>query len=319
MFSGIYKSGWLMMQQEGKCVIDSNERLQQRIEEYEELKKQEILMASLASSDDDTEYDGEEGFKAGLAAEQIDALLYDSDGEGAGIIDGRRNAEPEGMDQEEVRAQAEQELEEARREAEQIKNQAQTEAEQIKSQAEAEAEQIKSQAQIEAEDQKNQVLNEARKLGYDEGMSMAKAEGDKLKAEIEKERVRLENQYDQMVEELEPRFIDTITAVYKHIFNIELQNNREILVHLIESTLRKVDSSRTFIVHVSKDDYPYVSMQKNHLIETAIGGQGVLDIIEDITLRKNECMIETDGGIFDCGVGTQLEELTKKLKLLSLA
>ena len=88
---------------------------------------------------------------------------------------------------------------------------------------------------------------------------------------------------------------------------------------MIESTLRKVDSSRTFIVHVSKDDYPYVSMQKNHLVETAIGGQGVLDIIEDITLRKNECMIETDGGIFDCGVGTQLEELTRKLKLLSLA
>lgn len=70
-------------------------------------------------------------------------------------------------------------------------------------------------------------------------------------------------------------------------------------------------------MHVSKDDYPYVSMQKNHLTETAIGGQGVLDIIEDITLRKNECMIETDGGIFDCGVGTQLEELTKRLKLLS--
>ena len=28
-------------------------------------------------------------------------------------------------------------------------------------------------------------------------------------------------------------------------------------------------------------------------------------------------MVETDGGVFDCGLGTELEELTKKLKLLS--
>lgn len=34
-----------------------------------------------------------------------------------------------------------------------------------------------------------------------------------------------------------------------------------------------------------------------------------MDIIEDMTLAKNECMIETDNGIFDCGLGTELSEL----------
>ena len=47
-------------------------------------------------------------------------------------------------------------------------------------------------------------------------------------------------------------------------------------------------------------------------------GSGVsLEIIADMTLSKNDCMIETEGGIFDCGLGTQLQELGKQLKLLS--
>ena len=119
------------------------------------------------------------------------------------------------------------------------------------------------------------------------------------------------------MEELEPQFIDTITAIYNHIFAVELSDNRDILVHLIDTTLHRIESSRTYIVHVSAEDYPHVNMQKQALVEEAINGKGIIDIVEDIALNKGDCMIETDGGIFDCGIGTQLEELTKKLRVLS--
>ena len=38
---------------------------------------------------------------------------------------------------------------------------------------------------------------------------------------------------------------------------------------------------------------------------------------EDVTLKKNQCLIETDGGIFDCSLGVELKELKKQLLLLS--
>jgi flagellar assembly protein FliH len=34
-------------------------------------------------------------------------------------------------------------------------------------------------------------------------------------------------------------------------------------------------------------------------------------------MKEYECIIETDGGVFDCSVGVELEELSRKLKLLS--
>ncbi len=58
-------------------------------------------------------------------------------------------------------------------------------------------------------------------------------------------------------------------------------------------------------------------MQKKEIQAESVAGNATVEIIEDISLRKNECLIETEGGIFDCGLGTQLSELSRKLKLLS--
>ncbi len=288
----IYKSRWVVVEQEEKCLIDSNSRLVDRIEAIETERRKR---AAFAAGEEEID---EDGFRSGLGGERIDIASgegYGEEGSEGNILKAVEEQVPEGPTPEELRAQAEAELEAAREEVEQIK-------------------QI---ARESLEKEKQDVLDEARRTGYDEGYRMAQTEAEQMKEEIRRERIRLEEEYDSMIEELEPQFIDTITAVYNHIFHVELENERNILVHLIETTLRKVESSRVFIVHVSKDDYPYVNMQKKTLTEEVVSGRGVVEIVEDMTLHKNECMIETDGGIFDCGVGTQLEELTRRLKLLS--
>ncbi len=291
--NNLYKSRYVVVEREDKCLIDSNSRLVGRIEAIEADRRRR---AAIAAGEDVFE----EGFVGGLGGERIDAQSYEGDAAEGGVLkslDHQEAQEPEGPTPEELRAQAEEELEQAR----------------------AEVEQIRQIAREELERERQETLDTARRTGYDEGYRMAQAEADQMKEELERERVRLEEEYSALIDELEPQFIDTITAVYNHIFQVELESERNILVHLIETTLRKVESSRTFIVHVSKDDYPYVNMQKKDLSEGAVGGRGVLEVVEDITLHKNECMIETDGGVFDCGLGTQLDELTKRLKLLSFS
>lgn len=282
----VYKASWVVVENDDKCLIDSNSRLASRIEEREADRRKRAALAAGEEVDTD-------GFMGGLGVERIDAQGYEEDGEGGNVL--KAPEVPEGPTPEELRQEAEAELSAAREEAEQIRRM----------------------ASADAAREKQAAAEEGRRIGYDEGYQMAQAEADRMRRELEEERARMEAEYDQLVAELEPQFIDTITAIYDHVFHVELENERNILVHLIETTLRKVESSRTFIVHVSKDDYPYVNMQKKMLTESAVGGRGVVEVVEDITLHKNECMIETDGGIFDCGVGTQLEELTRRLKLLS--
>ncbi len=282
----VYKSSWVVVENDEKCVIDSNSRLVSRIEEREADKRKRAALAAGEPFDED-------GFTGGLTGERIDAQDYEADAE-SGILKAPEDI-PAGPTPEELREQAQAELEAAREEAEQIKRM----------------------ASAEVAKEKQAAAEEGRRIGYDEGYQMAQSEADRMRRELEEERSRMEAEYEQLIEDLEPQFIDTITAVYNHVFQVSLENEKDILVHLIETTLRKVESSRTFIVHVSKEDYDYVNTRKKTLAENTIGERGIVEVIEDITLHKNECMIETDGGIFDCGVGTQLEELTTKLKLLS--
>ena len=67
---------------------------------------------------------------------------------------------------------------------------------------------------------------------------------------------------------------------------------------------------------MSKEDYGFVSMQKKELTAGIAGGETV-EIVEDLTLKSNECFIDTGGGIFDCSLETQLEGLKRELRLLS--
>lgn len=288
----LYKAGWVRVDGDDKCVIDSNTLVAERIEEWENIRRANA--AALPSFEEDGE-EGEPEFVSGIEGEELDALF--SDGEGSGnVIKAGDVAAP---DFSEMQAEAE------------------AEAERILAEAKAQALDIAAQAKRDADIERANAVEEGMRQGYDEGYARGFAEADDMKRDLAERKRQLEAEYDDMLENLEPRFIETITDVYSHIFGVDLMDNRDILVHLIDSTLRKVESSKTFIVHVSADDYPHVNMQKQTLVEGAAAGRGIIEIIEDIALSKGDCLIETDGGIFDCGVGTQLEELTKKLRVLS--
>ncbi len=284
----LYKSNWVVISGEEKCVIDSNARLAQRIEEHEILRK---LRANAPVGYGDSE-DGEAEFVSGLGGEEIDALIAGDGGEN-GII--KAGVQEDIPDLEEIQAQAQEMIDDAR----------------------SQIEDMQRAAQQEIEMQRRQALEDANRTGYDEGYRQGLSEVDDMKCALAEERRQVEAEYDQLVEQLEPIFIDTITEIYSHIFGIELADNRDILVHLIDSTLRQVESSKTFIVHVSREDYPFVNIRKQELAEGAVAGKGMVEIIEDIALGQGACLIETDGGIFDCGVDTQLQELTNKLRVLS--
>ncbi len=181
--------------------------------------------------------------------------------------------------------------------------------------AKAEAEQILAQARAQAETEKQAVFAEAEKRGYSDGMNRIREKEEALLREYGEKEARLEENYRQLIDEMEPQLVDVITQAYEQIFRVDLQSEREILLHLIAGTMHKIDGERNFIVRVSKEDYPYVSAERERLAEGMLNC--CIEVAEDVTLAAQECRIETDGGIFDCGLGTQLGELRKKLMLLS--
>ena len=116
---------------------------------------------------------------------------------------------------------------------------------------------------------------------------------------------------------LEVQFVETITGIYEEIFRVDLMEYKPILINAISNTIRKIEGVKDFIIHVSKEDYKEVIDAKSEMLENMISKAVTVEIIEDITLKQNECVIETNTGIYDCSIGSQVEELKRRLRLLS--
>ncbi len=182
--------------------------------------------------------------------------------------------------------------------------------------AKSEAERILAKAKKEAESLKNDTYSVAQKKGYEDGMLQAKKETQKLKADYEAQSRSLQEEYDRMAYSLEPQISDIIASLVEKITGIVIEDREEVILYLVDKTLKNLEKCEEYTVRVSKEDYEFVSMRKNLLL-AAIGREVPLFIVEDMNLKKNQCLVETEYKVINCSLDVQLNNLILDLKLIS--
>lgn len=190
--------------------------------------------------------------------------------------------------------------------------------EEIINNAQEEAEHILEEARNKAEEIKKEAYQEASKAGYDEGYKSALADVEEQKDKLKLQKDKMIQDYQEQLNQMEPMLVDAITTVVQNVFKVKFEDNRNIILHLIKIALGQIESNKDFIIKVSKADYPFVLKYKEVLDKSNTKDSNI-NIVEDSSLSKNQCLIETDGGVFDCSLDVQLDNLTKTLKILSLS
>ena len=279
--SNLYKAGWVTLDQSDKRIIDNNELIDQKILQFreEEKKRQSALQ------NDTAKYGGEDDFTEGLDAEQLNQLTEDQD-----VL-----SDTEILDQEAAKELINSQL----------------------ADASEQADRILEEARVKAQDIQMNAMEEGKVQGYDDGYQHGAREADALKEDMINQKAQLEADFKKMADTLEPEMVDVLTQIFEHVFAVDLRNDKNIILHLLQTALSRLEPGNDFIVHVSPDDYDMIVDEKNRLRENITSPNTTMEIIEDPMLKENECIIETDGGVFDCSVGVELEELSRKLKLLS--
>lgn len=188
--------------------------------------------------------------------------------------------------------------------------------EEILEQARAEAAEIIEQARAEADIMKKQAFDEGERAGYDTGYSKGLEECERMKQSVEQERVQLRKEYEKEYEKMEPELVDAILEVVESVFQVQFAEKRDFVMHLLQATINKIEGSKDYLIRVSKEDFPVLTEKKSE-IQSQLPKNSVLEIVEDLTLVKNQCLIETDGGVFDCSLDTQMESLVRDLRTLA--
>lgn len=262
-----------------KRVIDSNQAVSDRIKALSEILEK--------AEDEDVASD----FNEGLDAAQVDALLSDPDDIPPEVTAGNEKAQKI--------------VEEAEEQARQIIDDANEQAAKIVADANEQAQGVLEEARSKGEE-------EGRNKGYEEGMEQAK----EAERQAEEKVAAIAAQYEEMEASLEPKMVEALTGIYSHVLGIDLSGRNDVVLYLLKDAIRNSEGSKNFLVHVSKEDHEYVLENRDEL-SAGLGGSAVVEIIEDMTLTAGNCFVETDGGIYDCSLGTELELLAKELKILA--
>lgn len=286
--SNLYKGAYIKVEDDEPMVIDYSELFEKRLEE----NRRKALLKESRRAPAAGEPEAEPGGFEGLDPDMLEQLTADQATLGAqneeGTYSVAHDTDPESAVQE------------------------------IISQAQAQAEEIVTNARNEADELRNSAASQGHDEGYSAGYQEAMAQKAALEEEFARKTRELEEEYQRRLDEAEPDMVEALTRIYEHVFSVRLQDDKNIILHLLKQALGRAEPTGDFLIHVSSADYDVLVDAREELRESISNPNCSLEIIEDSFLKENECMIETDGGIFDCGLGTELQELSRKLRLLSL-
>lgn len=261
---------------------------EERIIDYNELIK--LKLKNIANDRENHGNVDADGFVNGLKADVVEQLLTGSDEDGETA-----------QSQEDVNNQIAAALEEANEQAQTIRD---------------ETNEVLAQAHMEA----RKIIEDAKRTGYEQGAQNAReeynAKADELARDYEAKKAQLEKEYNDMKASMEPELVETITEVFKKITYTVAEDNKDIIIGLINGVMKNTDISNEFIIKVSPEDYKFL-VNNQGKIYCSVSKEVTMDIVEDATMKKNQCIIESDTGVYDCSLDIELNNLIEDIKLLS--
>ena len=192
-----------------------------------------------------------------------------------------------------------------------------TQADIILEQSRAQGEQVKEKARQVAEAERAEILEAARQAGYEEGRGRLLQEQQELEAAFAEKERQLLAEFEKKQKELEPMATDVIVKLLESLTGVCLESRKGIVTYLVTKALTESDRSESFLIKVSKEDLDEVKEASDKL-RSLFEREVTLEVIQDVLLKKGECLIETDSNIIDCSLGTQLEGLLEDIRLLSV-
>lgn len=210
-------------------------------------------------------------------------------------------------------------FEEVKRQTDQaqiIKTQAESEASQIKTDAQNEADRII----IDANEERSKIVSEAHKEGYDVGYEEGYAAGNK---EAERLVERLHNVLDavmkrreEILSETEYQIVELVVLMARKVVKIISENQRNVIMNNVLQALKKVKGRGDVTIRVNLADAKLTTEHVQDFIDRVEAVKGIT-VLEDTTIEKGGCIVETDFGAIDARISSQLTELEQKIMEIS--
>lgn len=243
-----------------------------------------------------------EAFKKGWEIEK-QHLMEDAEKQAADIL---KNAQDAAFA--EVKSQTDQ--------AQIIKADAQREAEEILAKARAEAEQIIAEAHTEEQKIKAGASDDGFREGHLAGYEKGEAEINRLIERMHKMVEAVMLRREEILKDTEQQIVELVILMTRKVVKIISETQKTTIMSNVLAALKKVKARGNVTLHVNLEDLNLATANVDEFIKRVENIQGIT-VIEDSTVEKGGCIVETDFGAIDARIASQLSELEDKIMEIS--
>lgn len=153
-------------------------------------------------------------------------------------------------------------------------------------------------------EQAEQAFEQRRQDGYAEGI---------LEGRMEQMEKMMETalQAVEYIENIEQTLVKVVGTAVRRVIG-EL-NDDERIVRIVRTALVSVRSQQRVLIRVAPDDEPALTTSLAAMLKAAPGGVNFLDVVADPRMNRGECMLESELGVVDASLETQMKALERAL------
>lgn len=181
--------------------------------------------------------------------------------------------------------------------------------------AKAEAERLVAEAKIEVEKIKTDAHNAGYTAGREEGYTEGREEVERLVGRVHKILNATIDKRREIIMEAENQMVELVLLIAKKVVKVISENQKNVVINNVVQALRKMKSRGEVAIHVNLEDLKLTTDHINDFMEM-IESVSAITVLEDSTIEKGGCLIETNLGRIDARISSQLREIEDKIKTL---
>ncbi|MBQ9283026.1 MAG: flagellar assembly protein FliH [Treponema sp.] len=189
-----------------------------------------------------------------------------------------------------------------------VKNEAEQTAQEIIKKAQEEASRIIEEANAEQEALKKSGYSEGLNKGREDGFSEGQGEVQRLVERTHKILEGVMARREEILSETEQQIVELVILMTRKVVKIISENQKSVVMANILQALKKVKGRGDVTIRVNLADVKLTSEHTQDFIKQVENVKGIT-VLEDSTVDKGGCVVETDFGAIDARIQSQLSEL----------
>jgi flagellar assembly protein FliH len=193
-----------------------------------------------------------------------------------------------------------------------IKADAENEAFQIIQKAKQEAEQIIAEAQTQRDKLQLEAKSQGFEQGHSEGYEKGAAEVNRLIERMHKILEAVMQRREEILKDTESQIVELVILMARKVIKILSENQKNVVMANVVAALKKVRTRGAVSLRVNLEDVKLTTANISEFIKHIENVEGIT-VLEDSSVEKGGCIVETDFGAIDARISSQLTELENKI------